>query len=890
MRVLTQLRSLLPGIFLMLFLVVVVSVHTWDVAVTRPWAGMNSDHFVIGSMYHKNDDPNLFQRDFVLSDQNAFSFYTPSFLFLIETIAKTFTGGQFIQAVALMQGPVLLAFLLAATLLYWHVSDSLLVGFIIALISASGMESLKTFWDVIGLHAMLPRTVAMPVLMLATYTFFRTYEPDNQGKSWLWIVTGLLIGIVANLHPPTGMVFATTVGIACVPVWFKYGHRQLVNIGLLASGVTLTALPILLNVLDAGTDGGVPIANFQTFAEVFQLRVAMFPFRYVSGPVTFLPLDQQLWIGVSWLPLTLLSWYAMRLNQRSWTALPFVLVQIVFMWLLQVPMGVCLGVAAFYIWRWYIRDEARELRWMEFAAAIIFTSYFLSVVLSVVWVTFELPALSSIVSQFPRGSRLLVLPLTMIGARFIVHLANRWAKLPRSCVWIEFLALLGVILFEAIATYHVVLFLLFLLRDRATIWHREQPLVFASWVALSAQITYTILVGEVPLVPQMIAIVLGVWAWIVVKWKLAGRTTVIVGVLLIIAVISSLMLSPFSARSGNDNPGKTAVEQTLGAASRAIEIGANVYLVYAGIAGLVLYLLHDRAPSLSLPRWGVYFFALVALLVTVQALEVTSVTRLIAEEAEPSVPYQIGQWARENTDTTSLFLYRDLDGASDSSEFRMWSMRSLFSSFKDLGVFIAFFRAGELEAEVARWMHLMQLDGMELLHEAERGGIDYLIHPLDNPLPLPLVYSYQDMGVFRYLVPPADVLSETIVGEHHSLQDVFLSRDRVQACETFTVETWWNFDRSRKYFYLPVVSMENDMGMLVRSTNLESIRLPSYREAYTPILDTRALSVPCDAVPGDYVLRLALYQSERPTPSTADLLDGEQPQSTLFLATITVID
>ncbi len=283
MRARTQLRSLLPGALLMLFLVLVVSLDTWDVAVTRPWAGMNSDHFVIGSMYHKNIDPNLFQRDFVISDQNAYSFYTPSFLFLVETIAKTFTDGQFIKAVALLRGPILIAFLLAATLLYWHVSDSLLVGFILALVSASGMESLKTFWDVIGLHAMLPRTVAMPVLMLATYTFFRTYEPDNREKSWLWIATGLLIGIVSNLHPPTGMVFATTVGIACLPVWFKHGRRQLLSIGLLVAGVTLTGLPILLSVLDAGTDGGVPITDFQAYAEVFQLRVAMFPFRPASG-------------------------------------------------------------------------------------------------------------------------------------------------------------------------------------------------------------------------------------------------------------------------------------------------------------------------------------------------------------------------------------------------------------------------------------------------------------------------------------------------------------------------------------------------------------------------------------------------------------------------------
>ncbi len=527
---------------------------------------------------------------------------------------------------------------------------------------------------------------------------------------------------------------------------------------------------------------------------------------------------------------------------------------------------------------------------MEFAAAIIFTSYFLSVILRVVWVTFELPALTSIVSQFPRGSRLLVLPLTVIGARFIVHLAHHWAELPRSRAWIEFLALLGLVLFKSIATFHVVLFFLFLLRDRAAIWRREQPLLFATWVALTAQITYTILIGEIPLAPPMIAVALGVWTWIVLKRELAGRTIVIVGVLLIIVVISSLMLSPFNARSGNDNPGKTAVEQTLDAASKAVEIGANTYLVYAAVAGLILYLLHDRRASLSLLHWSVYFYALVALLVVVQALEVTGVTRLIAEETEPSVPYQIGHWARENTDTASLFWYRDLDGASDSSEFRMWSMRSLYSSFKDLGVFVAFFRAGELEAEVMRWMRLMQLDSAELLREAERGGIDYLVHPLDDPLPLPLVYSYQNMGVFRYRIPPKDVHSETVIGEHLSLLDAVLSRDHVHACEKFTVETWWNLDRSTNHFYIPIVSMENDMGTLGHSTNLQPIRLPAYWEAHTPVLDTRALSVPCDAAPGDYGLRLALYQSERPTPSPADISNGEQLRNSLLLPTITVID
>ncbi|MBN2305379.1 MAG: hypothetical protein JXQ72_12915 [Anaerolineae bacterium] len=840
-------------------LVIVASIDTWRAATDSPWSSLNSDQYAIGAMYFKKADDSLFQRDPVYAFEDSYASYTPSFLFLIEQIGDTLTEGNFIKASALLQGPVLATFVIAAYLLFWQVSQSAVASVVLTLVAANGMKSLKTFWDAIGLSAMLPRAVALPFIVLAAYTFIRATN-STQRVRWWWAATGLLTGLVANLHPPSGMILALTLG--CTGL-FQFRQRRkherrahFINLLLLAGGVILAGIPVVFSIGGDVAAADIPVTDFSAYVDRLQVRLSMFPFRTHMGRITSLTPDQQIMIGLVWFPLTLYAWVMMKPRRYPWTVLPFIFVQIAYMWLLTVPLGVILAIGVFYAWRWRVRDLERELIWMELTAAIIFTAYFLPVALRAIWLHFELAALTSPIIQLPRGTKLFALVAAVVGARLLALLLARWRDLPRAQVWIELLGVLAIVLFKEPETFHIPLVLLYLLRDRPAVWRRDQPLVFAAWVALSTQIAFALLVDNVSSVSVLIGAAQGLWAWITLRIRVPRAVLVGGGILLagiVLALASTLSF-------GGDT------DSALDALADGLRPGANPYILYAGVAALILFLVWDKheAPE----RWQEtrllgYLGAALLVLFGLQLLETTGITNALDDKVPPSAPYTLGTWAKTHTDTDALFLYRDLVKSSDSAEFRLWSQRATWTAFKDLD-FHALIRPGTFVDEYERWLRLMSLDDAGLVDEAARSGLDYIVHPLDDdPLPLPLVYrdDATNTGVYRYTVPPDTLRDAVTLNTDMTLLKWAFSRTTTRACHTITVDTWWEITGDMEKTYTLSLQTIDGQNVIVQRQHPFAPALYS-DDGDAPAFELLGITIPCDTPSGDYTVTLTLYTGD----------------------------
>lgn len=429
---------------------------TWNVATASPWSALNMDQMAVAAMYYKREDPTLFSRDYVFHDDRYISHYTPSF-HLLMTPLVTITG-DYVRGLAALQGPVLALYLAAAYLLFWQVSRSRGIAVICALLSTMIVVG-GDVWGVLGLSAMLPRTLALPPLVLAIYLFIRllSVEDPLHQRAWPWAILGLLLGVVAELHPATGLSSAIAVGITALASWQRLKQPAYMSIVLLVVGTLVSSAPILWNVSSATrVPSGESSPDFESFLTAFRGlfilsdRVFMLPYHNFWTRLAMLPDELQFTFGLLWLPVTLFAWYGMRRNQHSWLAVLFACAQLFYTWLwVKGIHSIWFIIPVFlFLWRWWEKDEAREMVLFEIMAGIIAASFFLPVVLYAIWVNLEVWSITTVVAELSRGTRTLTLVFFLTIARFGMHsldLLRRWNQTePLLCsIWVGVVGGLG---------------------------------------------------------------------------------------------------------------------------------------------------------------------------------------------------------------------------------------------------------------------------------------------------------------------------------------------------------------------------------------------------------------------------------------------------------------
>lgn len=718
------------------------TILAWQTTDSVPWR-LNTDHFVLGSMHDKNVQPDLFPRDYLLNNSEAYAYYTPSYMLFIELAARQ-VDGDFLRALVLLHGPILALYLFTAFLLIRHVSASAIVAVLLALASVRGFYSLKDFWQVVGLETVLARTIALPAVLTASLCFVRALSSQAPAHG-SWIATGIFIGLAAIIHPVTGIAFALAVGMTTLLAWKLIPGRRWLNLVLLIGATFVSALPIVVHTLQHS--GGEPIADFPAYAEAFNQRVAMFPFDSGFGRIITFSASNQLMIGVLWLPLSLLSLYAMKTNQRSWTVWPYILCQLVYLWLLiDLPnnfLNVVVIVGIFYAWHWWRRDEENELVWLHMISSMIFVSFTLPILLRAVWLQFELASLTTLVSQLPRGARLLTLPVLIIVARLARNLLDRWKAMPATVIWIELVGLMSVVRLEQGFSAFLPLLFLLALRHQQVEWKTSRPVLFSTWLGLSMQLFVSLLIRDGGAVSQMVGMIAGGSVWLWLRYRLSTGV-VFLGAIASLAIAAMILAMPVANRL--DTVNRDAVIAALDSIKRFSDASTSDYLFMAVAVGAALYLLFHRDKILDVPKLAPWMLTPLLIAMGLQVLEAAQIINLTPETtSEPTEAYVLGNWARENTDPDALFFTQGMS----SAEFRFWSQRSITMSHKDLGVFVALSQQNELAALTDRWARFVSLQGNELVKQAEAIGASYITVPATKePLSLPMVYRTPNTIVY----------------------------------------------------------------------------------------------------------------------------------------------
>ncbi len=727
------------------------SLATWHESDT-PWDYFHNDHLNISSMYYARTIPDHSARDYFFNDQRYFTFYTPSFLLFVG-LADSVIHDYF-RSVALLQGPVLAGYLIAAYALFWQVSHSRAITITFALFSIIGINAIIDLWRVNGAYLMLPRTLALPGVVAATFLLLRFLNSHSDprlmnGRAWWhWLLLGLLIGATTNLHPTTGIAFAITVGLTALAGWRRYHQPTISYLVILVIGVLVTSLPIIVNVVGgAGLRFERSPEDFRTFSAAFNQRVFMLPnpahhLRAFSG-------EQQYLIGYLWLPLTLIPWMLIKTNRRSWTTLVFVAVQIAYSWLLinnidklvDVLMVVVAG--AFFLWRWWSREEDQELVYYELIAAIVGVSFSMVFFLRTIWETFEIWSLTTIVAELLRGGRLLTIPFYLIGARLAFHTAR---ATDRSEVrWLVAMAVLSVLV--PLSPWHVVLLALLVFRDRLDEW-RQRGLPYKAAYAGGITAVSVFMICQVVARQDPTSLALFVGLLVAAAYYGLSRLplherTIRAGIILsaaVILVVLTLLDVVSPTRFMNDSPWYV---QTLRGTPDFITF------LLGGVVGLSLWLIFK--PYLP-HRFTPPFYWVCTSLIVVMLVQSVGFFRytLRPNTQEPPAIVQAGLWAKENTPVNALFY----DTFDNGSNFRPWAQRSITNGWTELGL-VGYSQPLELAPLTERYERILahSQNAEDVLMMADELGADYIIRDRRSPLNLPLVYSNDELSIYQFTTP-----------------------------------------------------------------------------------------------------------------------------------------
>ncbi len=748
-------------IVLVFGMVIILNVLATSHQAAAPWVYIESDHENLGPMHYKNIDPSLFSRDYFFNDNRYFAYYTPSFLGFLALASSL--GLDYFQALAALQGPVLLLYLTGAYALFWQISTSRTIALVFALLSINGVRVLTDFWYVTGFVSMLPRTMALPGVVWSAFLLMRFLKPVTRGSLdgsawWHWIVLGILLGLTANLHPLTGLAFSMIAGITLLASWKRTRKPAFHYLITLIFVTVLTALPIVLNVTGRSSRTvQVTSADFHTFAAGFQgYYNAMLPAPI--GHLSNFSNQEQIAIALFWLPLTLIPWWLAKPNQRSVAALVFVIAQLAYVWLLiknldeSVDYLMIIVVGLFFIWRWWVKDEQQEMIFYEMMAAVTCVSFFLLILLRLIWLNFEIWPLTTVVSGLARGARLHTVPFYLIGARLAVHIATHVKR--RDLLWLIFIGILSLLV--PLSPWHGFLALLLLFADRISQWRVKTLENFALWAgsvaAVSVYVVYQIVTRHDANLPALIVGIMVAFSTYVLmrlnvdepkRWVilLIGFAAAIVP-LTVFDIVSPLHFT-------NDSPWYV---QALRGAPDFI-----TFLLGSTLA-LGLWLLfgqpwrpHSASPSTASALFSLlrqpFILTSIALLaiITIQTMGLMTISLRRQPQDMPAI-VAAAEWARQNTDENALFF----DSFDAGTRFRLWSLRSITHGWKELGL-LPFARPIDLAPMIDRHEQIVAAshDPDDVVAAARDLGADYIIRGHNSPLDLPVVYTNDELDIYR---------------------------------------------------------------------------------------------------------------------------------------------
>jgi len=196
-------RALLPSLGFLVFSIAVGMMFFFD-GLHADFTSLSNDQYNIIPVCAKKDNPNLFQGDEIVGDLKGVSYYTPFFVDVIRVLALP--DHNYFRGLNLLVLITTVVFMFG-----WWLLFSLFGNNWVAAVGAFFFRGIlwvpgNEFSGVAGIWTMVPRTVFLALLPWVIWLWFR-YRRSSVG----WLLTCFLCGLLANVHPISGV--AVAVGI-----------------------------------------------------------------------------------------------------------------------------------------------------------------------------------------------------------------------------------------------------------------------------------------------------------------------------------------------------------------------------------------------------------------------------------------------------------------------------------------------------------------------------------------------------------------------------------------------------------------------------------------------------------------------------------------------------
>ncbi|MCL4302811.1 MAG: hypothetical protein KJ077_44395 [Anaerolineae bacterium] len=679
-------------------------------------------------------DPTFLQHDYAFGNPLFQGHYIPLYLLLLRGLLQL--AGSVDGAMILLHSLMLPGYLIGMFVLLRYVTGNNLVAAFVAIVSALLRGSIaQEFWAATDMRAVMPRTaflIAAPWLFLLLFRWLPgalaqsqpAGLPRNDFTAGLsspaldmrrFLGLGLLAGLAANLHPPSGLfsiqIILTLIIVFSASAVSRQTLSRLFGVGV---GAVIGGLPTLWAVLAGIVKSRqlTPAGTFQEFADILHWRMRTeFPFPPEQMNLAGISLEssQQSLIAILYL-LGMGVWLAAAIGLRrqgrlraggrplNWLLIGLVALNLPLVYLVSAfsALDLILVAAAYWASRLARRDDdALDRQLLAVLVCAAAYSFVASAVLGWFWQTFELWSLTSFFGEQARMSRFIYLPLYIFLARWLYRL---WQQRQERATTIAIIAgLVG-----GLVVRH---------------WHFLDAWGPAEWgmgFSLIALAVAGVWLFAAPPQPVGAKVILGISVSATAYLWLYIAGLVVFPGLWVLALLSG---------------GLTVIVKTVWPypAWRYLAGAAWLAVILFGLFGGPLLLTPADAPAplhtQAVKTLGLYDYG------------------LPSDRPDSLALYA---WARTQTEPKALFYFNDRQ-----YEFRFLAQRAVTHSWKDVG---GGYYTPPLAIEYYRRFQKLEAayeNPDQLLACAQAYGVDYIItKPEQNSLDLPVAYANELYRVY----------------------------------------------------------------------------------------------------------------------------------------------
>jgi hypothetical protein len=385
----------------------------------------NTDKDNVMIMVAKDLNPGLYASDYVFTDDSLYRFYIPWYRWLMGRL-WILTGSYETGLVWIV--PIMVTiYVLGMILLLVRLSGWVWVAVGLALVSTSYREAMGSeMWGVATSDGMLARTI---YAAFSPYLFWLMFRWLSSPSLRLTFVTGIVLGVAANLHPTSGLFM---VGFVSVLFFLTYYGRLPDNwhhLATLLGAAAIASLPIVLSVLGRSDQPVSSEVSFEVFSQIVIERIKI-PFRPhdfeldLIGVILARPLlDYLVWlylalgIGLAGVFIVRRRWLVERAH-ILWLVGGLVVCLYAFMVALFNEPFFFVVAGVYVIYRFY-KGSIEVMDWwiLGLLALVVLFSYVGYYVVAWIWQTFEAWSLTSLLIEQSRAARYVYLPLFFLSAR-----------------------------------------------------------------------------------------------------------------------------------------------------------------------------------------------------------------------------------------------------------------------------------------------------------------------------------------------------------------------------------------------------------------------------------------------------------------------------------------